>query len=699
MLVLCCIEIQFREMRPLSLNGERLYDRNTAARELATTLVVRDGRRSTPYMDACYGAGKTSLALKFREYLGDWQPPLGSHDRYRCLQEAIYVHCQFDDSADLCKAASGQIEFVRCILGPLATVLEASALEKLDLNISDLKTFALQLAKLARNVSFIIHFDEIGMFEVFDDALARHFLLALVSVTEELRDVYGHFVILTGRSCLIRTLVEDTVNDGYKLPRVLVPISLPPLSHEAVNSMIRDSQLSHVLHIDLVSAISGGIPRAVRICMQQAALGEYPRRTEKSLEMSVLRACSGDQRFHQQDLPVFLKCLELAWSRMDIADRTTLFGKPIAGVVARLGIFTRPSELEGFFQLVIPIYLIHSVHPSFRSLISISSNSSAGNRLECAFRRAFHLRHCLLSPINWTDSCLRFLDDCGVPFPAYIANEVRVFPKISSGGSSKKADVLSFMEQAVRESDENNHGKVEFTTRMMPIICDLMTVGYYYESLPMPGSADAKIRISRRVMVDLQFKNLPKPFTKSQLETAVPKSRMVGWTVILVIICSQGHNLSSSDHTEFMEGVQCVLLSRSSVASFFGDQGLQNIQSQRLLADALAGAFNSPLEANYYSPTPSSIVKIYYSTKSCCGSTLGRGTNQSEAIDSLADTVRSMKLMHSSNKVDCMKSAVVRLSRTDIALQIKVTGARTLRSGKELSVPDRTALRDEDRQM
>ena len=59
----------FCEVPPQNINGERLYEREEASVQLASSLLSGGGNKETPVCDDSFGGGKTSLIFKFRAVL------------------------------------------------------------------------------------------------------------------------------------------------------------------------------------------------------------------------------------------------------------------------------------------------------------------------------------------------------------------------------------------------------------------------------------------------------------------------------------------------------------------------------------------------------------------------------------------------------------------------------------------------------
>eukprot|EP01031_Cornospumella_fuschlensis_P040507 gene40507-49373_t len=275
---------------------------------------------------------------------------------------------------------------------------------------------------------------------------------------------------------------------------------------------------------------------------------------------------------------------------MGIPEDATMGGLPITGVIARLGIYYERGS-SGLLKRIVPPYRAHSMVPSIRSLISIAEYDNPGLRLEIGFRRVLILRFRVYRPASWTLACLPFLDSLNVPFPQVSFENCFPFPKISTQVSEAPEALEDFMHKV--HAGEHDCERKSFPPSSLPALSAMMREGQYYQLLPLSSSADAKIRLNENGLLDLQFKNFVKPFTKSQLKEEIPKSRIDGWVVYLVIICSAGHSLSKTGADWFNEedGINCIVLSKESVELYFGKHAIESISSKPLIEDVSTRLF------------------------------------------------------------------------------------------------------------
>jgi hypothetical protein len=193
--------------------------------------------------------------------------------------------------------------------------------------------------------------------------------------------------------------------------------------------------------------------------------------------------------------------------------------------------------------------------------MSIAELEDKGQRLESGFRRILHLRMSMRAT-NWSGIGLPILDS-NVPFP-----EAR---------------------QCINEIHNQNTSSLshtKYSPTCLPWLCEEMELGQYYQPLPKSSSADALIRCSNRDLVCFQFKNLQSPFSESPLDEEIVKCIVTGWNVYMVVVCTEGHSINEGeDYFVTRAGVNVVLLSKDSVAQFFGAAALKEFSSTSLYQD------------------------------------------------------------------------------------------------------------------
>jgi U4/U6 small nuclear ribonucleoprotein SNU13 len=594
--------ISFTPTEVESLKECKLYDRQDSAIQLATALLsAGTGVIETPFMDCCYGAGKTSLVHKFRNLLHEVREEI---DGISQLMEATFIRVVCEGSIlliDMHDIDDTDV-YDEVAMHLLDDALNASSNQNLVLNRSSFTSFVLSLNKYAGVHKFLVHFDEIGVYEMYGEGIARRMIYRVWQFGNVLKDK-GHFFVLTGRSSYLHTIgSEDGGTGGFTSPNRAVMIHLPLLTAESVKNILRDNgmleEAERENNVDFIIALCSGVPRAVSaIVSRMKKYFSRPSRTD--LENSVCDHCLDREVVKSRDLPLFLYCLELCWAEVYIPLSATLWDQPVSLVVARLGIYTqRHPKDDRLMRFAVPLYLLRHCKPSIRSLASIAEHADAGSRLECGLRRVLHLRF-MLKPSNWKDCCLSILDDIGVPFPAAVPREKSYcFPKMVTKSKCSSEDVANFV-KAVHSGDDTCL-LTQFPLDAMPALCNLMEIGQYYQPLPRSKSADAKMRVGNRVMLDFQMKNFVTPLTRSQLNEEVSKSRMEGWRVYLLIVCSSGHQVTADGEDcveQWTEGglsVTCVVLSKNSFRLLFGCNASTGIQSRPLFEEAARRIYPSP---------------------------------------------------------------------------------------------------------
>lgn len=548
----------------------------------------------TPFLDSCFGAGKTSLAFKFRNNLSTRCNEL---PEYEPLRQAIYLHvsCTEDSQLPHMRDLQDVQTFDDCALRLLKSILELSCKNELELDTGDVHKFRLYLAQVCNNTRFIFHFDDVGVYETYGDNIAMRMLYRIWHIGDALKQC-GHFFIMSGRSRFLHLIGNSTRQSGaFSSPNIALMIPLPLLSDVAVRSIIKDAGALPVLtenNLQFICTLCSGVPRAVSGVLTYLASHSTGQPISlKLLENAVSLHCIRNSAFGEEDAQLFIRCLELSWAEIYLPDSASVCDTPLTSAIARLGIFTEHHpEDPHLLRLKVPNYLSRAHNPSIRSIVAIAQYDDAGSRLECGFRRVFHLRFSL-SPQSWDAAGLPFLGACRVPFPTVPYASTYPFPKITPGRPRSEREINEIMTAV--HSGETCVSRVEYPQCCAASIAHLMRVGQYYLSLPKSSSADAKIKLSSQSMLDLQFKNYRKPVTRALVDSEVLKSRMPGWEVYLVIVCPEGYE-TPGDIYEVKEHVHCLVLSKHSVETFIGNRATSGIKGNTLLANASARVFASP---------------------------------------------------------------------------------------------------------
>jgi hypothetical protein len=286
--------------------------------------------------------------------------------------------------------------------------------------------------------------------------------------------------------------------------------------------------------------------------------------------------------------------VEIAWSEIDFDLSATLFGdEPMSSFVARLGVYTTPSEHDSTrSRVVVPLFQLRAQPWSPRSLISIGEYEHAGARLESGFRRVLHLRLALGADC-WTKIGLSCLDELSVPFPSLPLQHSYPFPKISGAAAANTGDsVGDFMDRV--HAGRADVPRQVFPPSCLPELCQHLLIGQYYQPLPLSKSADALIRCQDHVVCQFQFKNVHDPLSESQLRDEAVKCQLgSGWQSVLVVVAPAGHSIADGATTripfEFEHGsVDVIALSKQAVVHFLGARASEAIQPQAsLLASSL----------------------------------------------------------------------------------------------------------------
>ena len=150
--------------------------------------------------DDCFGSGKTSMIWKFRQELSrmeKWERP----DGYAPLFAAVYVHCRFDDiPASRMPDAEKTASIDNFLLHHIKNVLLLSFNRAdLKLNCDSLDEFVVSVNNAAGEAKFLVHFDDVGVFEKYSIDFGRKLLYRMWKIGEALRTA-NHFYVMTGRS-------------------------------------------------------------------------------------------------------------------------------------------------------------------------------------------------------------------------------------------------------------------------------------------------------------------------------------------------------------------------------------------------------------------------------------------------------------------------------------------------------------------
>jgi hypothetical protein len=563
-------------------------------------------------MDHCFGAGKTSLAWKFRGLLRTMDPVLLSpfkDDKLQRLYAAVYLHIPFRNDllppGFIAKSDITPADFDHFICSRISTVLHQSCANFSTCHSID--ELLHLLGHVARSTTFLFHFDDVGAFELPNPEVGKKMIYRMWIIAERLRD-RGDYFLLTGRSAHLHLIGKVPLGVvGFESPNRTVLISLSVLSSESIRKMFLEHKAVRVHgwieeHLAAVTLLTGGIPRAVTSVLRYITMcsphRELPHPEDEHLILDLKNNCN--HVFSDvTEAKLFSRLTELAWAEIDFNPDTAKFdGEAITSIIARLGVYTVISPHDPKkCCLVISLLQLRSQSWSPRSLQAISEYDTPGARLETGFRRVLHLRMSFGGVNNWSTVGLPYLDMAGVPYPAVALTNAYPFPKIHSQGKTYQGHVDKFMDAVHKQSAAVPQQIFPFKT--MSALYNLMKVGQYYQPLPMSKSADAKIRCSIDCMCDFQFKNFQRPFTLADAKAEAIKSTVPGWRVFLVVVCAAGHNVqdSGNDVTVMLENVKVILLSKASVEAFLGRSTLSAIQSVGLLADSVQRTtLTSPLK-------------------------------------------------------------------------------------------------------
>lgn len=597
------------EVPPQSLNGEHIYEREAASVQLVDCMLGSGGNKETPVCDDSFGGGKTSLIYKFRTVLDvmlekkRWVAPRN----YNLLREAVYIHVELRVKGVY---LSTKEDYVSCILSYIKKSLQVSrkslAVEALPTDYIDEFCEGLLRCCDDRSTHFLFHFDDVGCFEWYGSEVGIRMIYTIWTIGDSLRSL-GHFFAMTGRSTLLRIVGTGVLDDGeFRSPDRTKAISLPPLSMVAVRNVLEEFKLpkSIVDQADVVHTLTSGIPRAVFVVAKYMSLNrarvESVQEEQPGILLALTSACVTS--LSPDDIGIFKTCLEMAWAGLYFTDNMSLNGEAITALMARLGIFRGPDvRLPGgvvHFQLVVPPYLALTHLHSVKSLFAIKEFDEKGSRLEAGARRVLHLRFRWGPCANWNDVGLPSLTCAKVPFPTVPLQRSYAFPKIAKNNPWTEADVAEFMDASHETFDSCSGGNmsVEFAVSALPCIFDKMIEGQWYQSLPMAGCADSHIKCAPCVV---QFKNTAHKMSEASARQEAKNSIAEGFKVFLVIVCVEGNgtldDMVIEDKVQF-PGVTVILLSKTSVQHFLGENLVASYTSASALVDSMVRLGVSPMK-------------------------------------------------------------------------------------------------------
>ena len=617
----------FREIPPPALNGEKLYGRENSALQLAEELLNSTGNRRTPIMDHCFGAGKTSLVWKFRKIVSNSveQKRLNAK-AWEKLQSAVYLHVlfrsegissQFLREFGMMNIDQQNDALDRFIYKELISVLQTSSggtvpYKNLD-SLNDDRMFLKAIVDGSK-VIFLFHFDDVGSFEGYPFGLP--ILYRMWFIGETLRSFGGHFFVLTGRSSFLHWIGKKIMFNGkplYDSPNSTVLIPLDVLTSDSIRNIFYEKELPNLIDgenaLEYVRLLTGGIPRAVTVLLRFVCAHKSMDLSDVNLEAYVSHNCPNlfARAFHED---TYRRLVEFAWMGIDFDPGTDLIsGEFVTSAIARLGLYTSISTRDPRRRCVeLSIFQLRNQNWSPRSFKSISEYDNPGARLETGFRRTLLLRLCLEQAPgvikSWGNCGLPFLDNVKIPFPKERAEQSYPFPKIVDGLT------MVVSEKDIDDCMQSIHSfvapqKTVIPRRHLSSLCKLMKIGHYYQPVLMSGSADAKIRVSEKVMCDFQFKNFLNPISLKEAEAevykcAIPSTFFFKWNIYLIIVCTAGHAIEGGIKDVSIKikkmNMTLIVLSKTSVEHFFGKNALKSIAYDTdLLTDAITRMNFSPL--------------------------------------------------------------------------------------------------------
>ena len=326
--------------------------------------------------------------------------------------------------------------------------------------------------------------------------------------------------------------------------------------------------------------------------------------------------------FATHDSETFRHLVEISWAGIglnhDEVYRCDGLEEPLSAVLARFGLNSSGVEGESHLRRIeVPLYQVRRQSWATSSLRNIVNYSEPGDRLETGFRRVLFLRLSVLDASNWSHIGLEYLDESSVPFLADNVDVANIFnfPKISTSARGSVDTAEQFMdiahkewrEEAVLDPDRTASQPPDrqvFAPAFLEKLSTLMKIGQYYLPLPRSSSADAKIRVGPRTMIDWQFKNFMSPISQEDIEKEATLCSITGWTVFLVIVCTAGHDVNDGENSSFtVNGVNVIALSSGSVSTFLGPDFVKRLKSEGMTVDQAKrlSSCTSPLKRKFQS--------------------------------------------------------------------------------------------------
>lgn len=233
---------EFTDVQPQSINKDVLYERDKAARRIVDTMLSSSGVRETVMIDYGFGIGKTSVVYKCRSLVSGW---LNKPPNFALLDKAVYINVRCDEDVELARLDRNTTKdhkiYDKVAMNLLWSLLQKSTVVRLALSVEqDFQAFAVSLSACCGNQKFIVHFDDVGVFEGYNDAVATRMLYRIWHFGDTLKD-FGHYFAMSGRSRLLHTVGQEKMcrDNPFSSPDTAVRISLPPLSDSAVESMVK----------------------------------------------------------------------------------------------------------------------------------------------------------------------------------------------------------------------------------------------------------------------------------------------------------------------------------------------------------------------------------------------------------------------------------------------------------------------------
>eukprot|EP00727_Mastigamoeba_balamuthi_P008137 m51a1_g3944 hypothetical protein (624) ;mRNA; r:298428-300848 len=536
-------ERRLLEVKPVGLYEDVLFQRERAALAIANALLARQGRLTTPVMDQAFGAGKTTVAYRFREVLADMERT----DRARL----------FNGNAE----SPGSVEetVARVLSQALTMALGQSVAPSSAAEVVSI------LEQHARGSHFIFIFDEVGSFEkcrakkCIEDGVR-----ALYDVWHfsETLDAAGHFSILLGRSQYLY-LIGHNVDfpgkpcDGTSINEtVLIPVDL--MTRATIADMLRHFGLAAWctdVSLDLLVEFTAGAPRLLDtlIGVFKGNNIEPPHSREAGVRLflshMVLSVMQLKQSFvlpapASESEPVRV-LLDLVWSEIAVSRASTMVdGRNISDVIAWAGVFADPFGEGDLLTVRMSRYFKSERFAG--CLANLSECATPGERLENAVLSVIRLRLKITPRIDsFSDLGLPGLDALpedwgGLALPERLRVSDSPLPKFSKGGCKDADELAAFMQAA--ESSASSF-KTVFHPALLGRMYAMLVAnpGLLYYFLPQSGTADALFALPGNTIVCLQFKNLISPFNVADLSAEAEKCAAADFRVFLVVICTAGH--------------------------------------------------------------------------------------------------------------------------------------------------------------